>query len=247
MQCLSHCHHAIGLTLSESGITILQLRNLAMAYGGDDVFCNVSLTLKAGSFHFLTGPSGAGKTTLLRLVSLAERPRLGTITLFGRETDRVDRRETAALRQSIGMVFQDFRLLAHLSAFDNIALPLRIGGALEDDVATSVSGLMQWLGLGGVMELRPDQMSMGEQQLVSAARAVVARPRLLLCDEPTSHLDPKRAGRLMQLFVQLNRTGTAVLLVTHSAQLLCHHEFPVLRMTGGRLVLPRVNAARAAA
>ncbi|MCB1885255.1 MAG: ATP-binding cassette domain-containing protein [Geminicoccaceae bacterium] len=204
--------------------------------GAAEVLHDITLTLKSGSFYFLTGPVGAGKTSLLRLLSLSHPAYRGTIRVFGRDFALVGREEAARLRQRIGVVFQDFRLLEHLSAFDNVALPLRIAGADDERVAASVPEMLRWLGLDAVMEAPPRQLSMGERQLVCIARAVVTRPALLLADEPTSNVDPERAERLMHLFVQLHGLGTSVVLSTHSQDLPRRHPFPGLRLEAGRLV-----------
>ena len=216
---------------------ILQLRRVGARYAaaGEEVLRDVDLSLAAGSFHFLVGPSGAGKTSLLRLLSLSHPPSRGSITLFGRDVSRLDREEMTGLRRRIGVVFQDFRLLDHMSAFDNVALPLRIGGASEEQIAGYVSEMLAWVGLSDSMEAKPPQLSMGQRQLLAVARAVITRPSLLLADEPTSNVDQARSLRLMRLFTALHRMGTAVVLATHSQDLLRRHGFPVLRMEGGRL------------
>lgn len=207
-----------------------------MRYGtADEVLHDLDLALAAGSFHFLVGPSGAGKTSLLRLLSLSHPHCRGTVTLFGRDVAKLEREETAALRRRIGVVFQDFRLLDHLSAFDNVALPLRIAGSNEERISTSVSEMLGWLGLAEVMEKKPSELSMGQRQLLAVARAVINRPSLLLADEPTSHMDPARGRRLMHLFTSLHRLGTAILLATHSEDLIRRYDFPVLHMEAGRL------------
>ncbi len=222
---------------------ILQLDGVGLCYGDSPpVLHGLDLTLHAGSFHFLSGPSGAGKTSLLRLISLSHPPSTGTIRLFGREIEKINHEEHAALRQRIGVVFQDFRLLDHLSAFDNVALPLRIGGADEGQTARFVADMLGWLGLGDRLEARPAELSMGQRQLVCIARAVVARPRLLLADEPTSNIDARNAERLMNLFIQLHRLGTAIVIATHSAELLRRYPYAVLNIAQGRLVLPRPAA-----
>lgn len=226
--------------------TILQLDGVDLRYGDTPpVLHGIDLTLQAGSFHFLSGPSGAGKTSLLRLISLSHPPSRGTVRVFGRELDKINREELAALRQRIGVVFQDFRLLDHLSAFDNVALPLRIGGANEDQTARFVADMLGWLGLGDRLEARPAELSMGQRQLVCIARAVVAKPRLLLADEPTSNIDAKNAERLMNLFIQLHRLGTAVVIATHSAELLRRYTYAVLHIAHGRLTVPRPPAGPA--
>ncbi len=229
------------------GATVLQLHGVAMRYGSaDEVLRDIDLTINSGSFHYLVGPSGAGKTSLLRLMSLSVPASRGTVILFGRDVALVEREELGRLRRRIGVVFQDFRLLDHLSAFDNVALPLRIGGADEEQISSYVSQMLSWLGLADRMEAKPGQLSMGQRQLVTVARAVVTRPALLLADEPTSNLEPARVERLMFLFTELHRLGTAVVLATHSRELLRRWPFPVLHLERGRLIRP-VADARAAA
>ncbi len=215
---------------------ILRMRSVGMRYAaGAEVLHDIDLVLKAGSFHFLVGPSGAGKTSLLRVVSLSVPVCRGSIELFGRDTAELDEAERTRLRRRIGVVFQDFRLFDHLSAFDNVALPLRLAGLAEERVAGPVSELLAWLGLGGMAGLPPPRLSVGERQLVAAARAVITRPCLLLADEPLSNLDGRRAERLMYLFTELNRRGTTVLLATHNNDLLERHRFGILEMDAGRL------------
>lgn len=209
-----------------------------MRYGATPALHDIDLRLTAGSFHFVVGPSGAGKTSLLRLLSLSHPPAEGKLVLFGRDVAKLDQEELAAVRRRIGVVFQDLRLLDHLSAFDNVALPLRINGASDEQISTSVSQMLTWLGLGDVLERRPAELSMGQRQLVAVGRAVMCRPSLLLADEPTSSIDQAKAQRLMHLFLSLSRLGTAVLFVTHAEQLVRRYPFPVLSMKDGRLRPP---------
>jgi len=234
--------------LAPQETVILRLRSVSMRYAaGSEVLHDIDLTLKAASFHFLVGPSGAGKTSLLRVISLSAPISRGSITLFGRDVARLDATELARMRRRIGVVFQDFRLLDHLTAFDNVALPLRVNRVEEETIARLVSDLMGWIGLGDLMELPPPRLSAGECQLVAIARAVITRPRLLLADEPLSNLDARRAERLMYLFTALNRQGTAVLLATHSNDLLQRHRFAILEMAGGRLKSGTLSCPLAAA
>ncbi len=229
-----------GVGLSDAGATVVQLHQVGMRYGvAGEVLRDVDLALRAGSFHFLVGPSGAGKTSLLRLLSLSYPPSRGTIMLFGRDVSKLGRDEAGTVRRRIGVVFQDLRLLDHLSAFENVALPLRIAGGSEIQIASYVTEMLSWLGIGEMLDVRPKSLSMGQRQLVAVARAVVCRPSLLLADEPTSNLDPARAERLMHLFVQLHKLGTAVVFATHSQELLRRYPFPVLSMEAGRLAVPR--------
>jgi cell division transport system ATP-binding protein len=213
---------------------MLRLERVAMRYGeGPEVLRHVNLTLKRGEFLFVTGPSGAGKTSLLRLLALLRMPSAGRLTMFGEDVGQLSQDRLTAHRRRIGMVFQDLRLLDHLSVFDNAALPLRINGRADDQIARLVSEVLAWFGLGKVAEARPASLSMGQRQLVSVARAVVTRPDLLLCDEPTANLDAKLARRLMHLFTALRQLGTTVVLATHSAELIERHPHPVLHVAGG--------------
>ena len=227
---------------------MLQLDQVAMRYGdGPEVLQGLNLTLPRGDFVFLMGPTGAGKTSLLRLLGLAQMPSRGRFTLFDRDVLSLRRDELTALRRRIGMVFQDVRLLDHLSAFDNVALPLRINGGQDDQIGGFVSEMLAWLGLSAAIEAKPPTLSMGQRQLIAVARAVIIRPNLLLCDEPTSNLDSKLARRLMHLFNQLRKLGTTVVLSTHSEDLVDRYPHPVLRIAEGRLRGPLPAPAAMAA
>ncbi len=215
---------------------MVRFQNVGMRYGtGPEVLRDVNLDLPAGSFHFLTGPSGAGKTTLLRLIYLADRPTRGLISLFGEDIARLKRNKFPALRRRIGVVFQDFRLLGHLSAFDNVALPMRVAGVAEPRVRENVTELMDWVGLADKMEARPATLSGGQQQRVAIARAVIARPQVLLADEPTGNVDDAMAFRLLRLFEELNRLGTTIVLATHNESLAAALGRPRLHLEDGEL------------
>lgn len=196
---------------------------------------DVNLTLPAGSFHFLTGASGAGKSTLLKLLTLAEHPLTGTLHLFGEDATAAPRRDLPAFRRRMGVVFQDFRLLDHLSAFDNVALPLRLTGRRQADYAADVGEMLHWVGLGDRMDDRPPALSGGEKQRLAIARAVVTKPELILADEPTGSVDKVMGERLLKLFQSLNRLGTTVLIASHDEALAERSGATVLRLEGGRL------------
>ncbi len=197
---------------------------------------DVNLTLPAGSFHFLTGASGAGKSTLLKLLTLAEHPLTGTLHLFGEDATTAPRRALPAFRRRMGVVFQDFRLLDHLSAFDNVALPLRLTGRKQADYAGDVEEMLDWVGLGDRMDDRPPSFSGGEKQRLAIARAVVTKPELILADEPTGSVDKAMGERLLKLFQSLNRLGTTVLIASHDEALAERSGATVLRLEGGRLI-----------
>ncbi|HUZ64577.1 MAG TPA: cell division ATP-binding protein FtsE [Acetobacteraceae bacterium] len=203
---------------------------------GPEVLRELSFAVPEGGFRWLLGPSGAGKTSLLRLLYLAVRPTRGRLSVLGADITRAERRTLPRLRRRIGVVFQDFRLLPHLSAFDNVALPLRIAGRPEGQIRADVAELLRWVGLAGKLPSLPDELSGGEQQRVAIARAVVNRPALLLADEPTGNLDEAQAERLMQLFKELNRLGTTVMMATHNETLVARHPGRALRLDHGRLV-----------
>jgi cell division transport system ATP-binding protein len=191
--------------------------------------------LRAGSFHFLSGPSGAGKTSLLRLLFMSIHPTRGTIELFGQDVSRVSAAKRAQLRRRIGIVFQDFRLLDHLTTWENVALPLRVVGKRPSDYREDVTDLLQWVGLGDRMHAYPSVLSGGEKQRAAIARAVIGKPELLLADEPTGNVDPQMGRRLLRLFVELNRLGTSVVIATHDHQLMRQFKAPRLELNEGHV------------
>ena len=206
---------------------------------GPEILADVSLGIPQRSFYFLTGPSGAGKTSLLSLMYLAKRPSRGRVTLFGEDVTQAKRGRLPALRRRLGVVFQDFRLLDHMSAFDNVALPLRVAGVAEATLQRDVSELLKWVGLEDFMHARPPVLSGGQQQRVAIARAVVNRPKVILADEPTGNVDDAIALRLMMLFVELHKLGSSVIIATHNDSLVSRFAFPRLHLDHGAVtVLP---------
>lgn len=217
---------------------MVRLENVGLRYGhGPEILKDVSLHLEAGGFSFLTGPSGAGKTSLLRLLFLALKPTRGVIRLFGEDVAVLDRMSLPYLRRRIGVVFQEFRLLDHLSTYDNVALPLRVAGKSESAYRRDVMDLLDWVGLAQKAGDMPPVLSGGEKQRAAIARAVIAKPQLLLADEPTGNVDPVLAKRLLHLFLELNRLGTTMLIATHDRGLLRQAERPVLHLEQGVLSL----------
>ena len=215
---------------------MIRFDHVGLRYGiGPEVLRDITFTLEPGSFHFLSGPSGAGKTSLMSLLYLGRRPTRGVISMFGQPLSTLGRTQMDALRQRIGVVFQDFRLMGHLSAFDNVALPLRIAGRPEKEIRDNVEELMHWVGLGEALQSLPSTLSGGQQQRIAIARAVIARPRLLLADEPTGNLDDDIGYRLMHLFEQLNRMGTTIVIATHNQSMMDRFNHPRLILERGHL------------
>lgn len=215
---------------------IIEMQNVGIRYGqGAEVLSDIKLSLKRGSFHFLTGRSGAGKTSLLSMMYLAQKPSRGIVSVFGKNVNFTNRDSLAMLRRKIGVVFQDFRLLDHLSAFDNVALPLRVCGMDEKEVKKRVTELLQWVELDKHLKARASTLSGGEKQRVAIARAVINRPELLLADEPTGNVDNDIAAKLMKLFVELNKLGTTVVIATHSEKLISDFAYPRLHLQNKNL------------
>ncbi len=215
---------------------MIRFENIGLRYGlGPEVLRDISFHLVPGSFHFLTGPSGAGKTSLLRLLFMSISPTRGRIHLFGEDCADLQPSKRSDLRRRIGIVFQDFRLLDHLTAWENVALPLRVFGKSQDSYRDDVTDLLKWVGLGDRMTAYPEVLSGGEKQRVAIARAVIGKPELLLADEPTGNVDPNMANRLLRLFIELNRLGTSVIIATHDFQLMEQCDAPRLVIKEGHL------------
>jgi cell division transport system ATP-binding protein len=215
---------------------VIRFENVGLRYGpGSEILRDLSFRIDARSFQFLTGPSGAGKTSLLRMLFLALRPTRGLITMFDQDTASLSKDSRATMRRRIGLVFQDFRLLDHMSTYENVALPLRVLGKEESEYRSEVVELLHWVGLGDRIGAMPPILSGGEKQRAAIARAVIARPQLLLADEPTGNVDPNLGQRLLRLFIELNKSGTSVVIATHDIALMDEFDARRLVLHDGRL------------
>ncbi|GAA0735862.1 cell division ATP-binding protein FtsE [Sphingomonas japonica] len=216
---------------------IVQFEQVGLRYGsGPETLSDISFSLAPGAFYFVTGASGAGKTSLLKLLYLAQRPSRGVIRLFGEDAVMLPRHRLPGFRRRIGVVFQDFRLVPHLSAYENVALPLRIAGIADDEIDEPVREMLAWVGLLQRAGSRPATLSGGEQQRIAIARAVIGRPEMLVADEPTGNVDPEMADRLLHLFVSLNKLGTTVVVATHDFHMLGRiPDARMMRIDKGRL------------
>ncbi|WP_196260651.1 cell division ATP-binding protein FtsE [Pelagibacterium limicola] len=217
---------------------MIAFENVGLRYGhGPEILKDLTFTIDPGSFHFLTGPSGSGKTSLLRLLLLSLKPTRGTVSMFGEDVTRLDQDRLLQMRRHIGIVFQEFRLLDHLTTFENVALPLRVRGQSEVSYRANVEELLDWVGLGDRMEAYPSLLSGGEKQRAAIARAVIAKPDILLADEPTGNVDPGLSERLLHLFEELNRMGTTIILATHELGLLDKFGYPRMLLNDGEMII----------
>lgn len=215
---------------------MIRLTNVGLKYDrGPEVLSDVTFHLRPGSFHFLHGESGAGKTSLLRLMFMSINPTRGQLYVFNEDTNQVGTQKRAQLRRRIGIVFQDFRLLDHLTVWENVALPLQVIGKKPADYREDVTDLLQWVGLGDRMYANPSVLSGGEKQRAAIARAVIGKPEVLLADEPTGNVDPQMARRLLRLFIELNRLGTSVVIATHDHQLMRQFKAPRIEVHRGHV------------
>lgn len=215
---------------------MVRLESVGLRFGeGPEILKDVSFRLQPGAFCFLTGASGAGKTSLLRMLFLALRPTRGLVRIFDQDLSQLSHRDLPLMRRRIGVVFQEFRLLDHLTTFDNVALPLRVSGQRPEYYRADVMDLLEWVGLANQAEAYPPVLSGGEKQRAAIARAVISKPELLLADEPTGSVDPVLGKRLLQLFVELNRLGTTVLVATHDQKLIAQSNAHVLLLERGKL------------
>ncbi|MEM5583385.1 MULTISPECIES: cell division ATP-binding protein FtsE [unclassified Roseibium] len=215
---------------------MIRFENVGLRYGmGPEILRDLSFAIEPQSFQFLTGPSGAGKTSLIRLLFMSLRPTRGLIKVFNRDLSVIDKQELPRLRRKIGVVFQDFRLLDHLTTYENVALPLRVVGKEEAEYRSDVIDLLKWVGLGERMHVLPPVLSGGEKQRAAIARALITRPEVLLADEPTGNVDPPLARRLLRLFIELNKLGTSVVIATHDIALLEQVDARRMVLADGRI------------
>lgn len=210
--------------------------DISARYGqGPEIVSGTDMRLEKSSFTFLTGPSGAGKSTILSLLSLRLRPSSGQMSVFGKNVWALSARQRQKMKRNIGVVTQSSGLIDHLSVFDNVGLPLRATGTSRGAYQDDVIEILRWVGLGEKLEAFPPTLSGGEKQRVAIARAVIAKPALLLADEPTGNVDPAMGQRLLRLFLEMNRSGTTVLIATHDQGLLSGIRADVLTLENGRL------------
>ncbi len=216
---------------------MLEFQNLSCRYrGGAEVLSGIDFTLRRGEMLYLTGPSGAGKSTVLRLAALQMRAHRGSVHMNGQDLARIRGGKVQAHRRELGLIFQDFQLLHDRSVFDNIALPLVIRGLAHSDIARRVRAALEAVGLSGREKVLPQTLSGGEQQRVGIARAIVARPQLILADEPTGNLDPRMAMDVMRLFERFNQAGVSLLIASHALELIERLGHRTLHLAGGRIV-----------
>jgi cell division transport system ATP-binding protein len=218
-------------------MAVVSLEHIGKRYDtGAQILSDASLKVEPGGFYFLTGESGAGKTALLRIIHLAELPSRGTLTLFGANTAAIERDARAALRRRIGIVFQDLRLVDRMSVGDNVALPLRIAGAPEQQIRNNVRELLAWVGLADRAEAPVATLSGTDRQWIAVARAIIHRPELLIADEPTGNVDDETAILLVRAFEQINRLGTTVLIATRDIGFAGRFEHRRFHLDHGMLV-----------
>lgn len=220
---------------------VVRLVSLGHQYeGGPELFKDANLSIERGSFHFLTGPSGSGKSSFLKMLYLGLKPTWGEIELFGEDVLKIESSRIPLLRQQMGVVFQEFKLLDHLKVVDNVSLPLRVRGMDGAHGRKQAKEILEWVGLEDSLDVYPHSLSGGQKQRVAIARAVISRPQLLLADEPTGNVDDEMAMKLLYLFEELNKMGTTVIVATHNSRLLEQTSYPQLRFVEGTLLnLPK--------
>lgn len=217
-------------------MSLVTFENVGLRYGmGPEVLKDLTFSIAPRSFQYLTGPSGAGKTTLLRLILMSLKPTRGLVSLFDKDVTRMTSGTLSGLRRRMGVVFQDFRLLDHLTVYENVALPLRVIGKDESGYRSEVVEFLRWVGLGDRMHVLPPILSGGEKQRAAIARALITRPELLLADEPTGNVDPTLGRKLLRLFIELQSLGTAVVIATHDLPLMDQYDARRLVIADGRL------------
>jgi cell division transport system ATP-binding protein len=222
---------------SDHGIPVVELDNVTKVYDGGSVAVDqASLRIGRGEFVFLVGPTGCGKSTCIRLLQKEIEPSKGSISIAGRSLGEIPRSRVPYLRRNIGVVFQDYKLLPNRTVYDNVAYSLQVIGEPRQEIRRKVPDILRLVGLSTKLHNFPDELSGGEQQRVSIARAFVNHPPLLLCDEPTGNLDPETSIGIMQLIYRINRTGTTVVVATHDKEMVDKMRRRVVELREGRIV-----------
>lgn len=208
---------------------------------GNHAVENINLTILDGEFVFIVGPSGAGKSTMLKLIMREELPSSGTVTVNGRDLTKMKRSQVPYLRRTMGIVFQDFRLIDKMTVFENVAFAMRVTGAKQNEIKKRVKYVLELVGLDGMDSRHPSELSGGEQQRVSLARALVNKPSLIIADEPTGNVDPKRSFEIMKLLKEINKMGTTVLVVTHEHSIVNQIDARLIVINEGKIVRDTVD------
>jgi cell division transport system ATP-binding protein len=216
---------------------VISLRDVSLVYpNGTRALDGVELDISKGSFVFLVGHSGTGKSSLLRLLYRESLPTQGEVFVDGIRVDRLKRSRVAYLRRNVGVVFQDFKLLADKTVWENVAFALRVTGARTKDVMRQVPRVLDLVGLSHKSRMFPSELSGGEQQRTAIARALVNNPKILLCDEPTGNLDPSNTTEIMELLLRINLKGTTVVVATHNQAVVDRMRRRVVRLEDGRII-----------
>ncbi|MBC6444240.1 MAG: ATP-binding cassette domain-containing protein [Alphaproteobacteria bacterium GM202ARS2] len=215
---------------------MVRFENVSFGYVAEHaILRELSFELSVGTFHFLTGASGAGKSSLLKMIYMALVPSTGRLTLFNRYVHELKRHEKTSLRRRIGVVFQDFRLLSHLTVWENVALPLWVDPSQRGHAFEHAQEALQWADMGDYLERYPQTLSGGQQQRVAIVRAIINKPDLLIADEPTGNVDDKSTQRFFHLFEELHKQGTTVIVATHDSKLLQRYQHRILCLHDGTL------------
>lgn len=223
--------------------SVVSFDKIYLNYNNTPVLKNISVSLFERSFYFLTGVSGAGKTSFLKLIYAAIPPTSGKVTLFGEDLANIKRNDLYQIRQKIGVVFQDFYLLNHLTILENVALPLKVIGEDIDNREKQAKEILEWVGLGNHFNTYPEELSGGQKQRVAIARAVITRPKILLADEPTGNVDDQIAGKLMGLFYGMHKMGTCVVVATHSKSFVDKFRYNEIHIDNGEIVYTKDNSS----
>lgn len=223
---------------------VVRFERLGLRYGrGPEILSDVDMCLNKGSFTFLTGPSGAGKSSLLKLCYMDLKQSRGLISLFGNDISSISQKAKYSIKKRIGVILQDFRLIDHLTVFENVALPLRVSGEKRRNYTKDICELLQWVGLGDRMDALPKTLSGGEKQRAAIARAIISKPDLIIADEPTGNVDEVMSKRLLKLFIEMNRSGTTILIATHDKKLVKGINANILNIENGTLINTNFNSS----